>query len=78
MRSYGSTPSRKGAVWTTPLLQVTNRLFTSAVVSPNGQMVAVLDSDATPWTLPVTGRQPKQVTGLNITNYTEFMAWKPC
>jgi hypothetical protein len=67
----------KGAVWTTPLLPVTNRSFTSAVVSPDGQTVAVLDSDGTLWTVPVTGGQPKQVAGLNMTSYTELVAWTP-
>lgn len=60
----------KGAVWTTPLLLLTNRLLTGAVVSLHGLTVAVLDPDGTLWTPPVTGAQPKQVTGPNITNYT--------
>ncbi len=67
-----------GAIMATPLLPVTNRSFNSAVVSPDGQTVAVLDSDGTLWTVPVTGGQPKQVaTGISITNFTGLIAWTP-
>lgn len=64
-----------GAVHTTALLPVTNRAFTSAVVSPDGQTVAILDSDGTLWTVPVTGGQPKQIATLNMTMSTSLVAW---
>lgn len=67
-----------GAVLTTPLLPATNRSFNSAVVSPDGQTVAVLDSDGSLWTVPVTGGQPTQVTtGISITDFTGLVAWTP-
>jgi hypothetical protein len=66
-----------GVVQTTRILPVTNRTFTSAVVSPDGQLVAILLSDGTLWTVPVTGGQPQQLTGFNgsVTQFGGLMTW---
>jgi hypothetical protein len=68
-----------GVVQTTRILPVTNRAFVSAVVSPNGQTVAILGSDGTLWTVPVTGGQPQQVTGFHtsVTSFGGLVAWIP-
>jgi hypothetical protein len=66
-----------GVVQTTPLLPMTNRIFNSAVVSPDGQTVAILGSDGTLWTVPISGGQPRQVTGFNatVTQFGGLMTW---